>query len=508
MSKTRQQSSAPEVRTFKDYGIEVNTLIEEAGEVAEFETYIKGLDSDDSALILQMQEQLDVKKEEAARVIVRCVCPRCQTYKLQVDRKKEGWHCEGCEWRGALKSTDGSKGLVTMDQVGPELERWRVQGMPKSASTGWDMLDELYTPRRGELTLLTGMPGSGKSTFLLAMLVNMAVKEGWKFAIFSPENSSPVLLMQLVLKVVGKRFEEMSVPELRLATDWVKQHFIIIEPFEATPENIMAQASKAVKEHGVQGVVIDPWTEVDVTVPMGMREDQYLKLILGKLKRWIRQAHVHLWIVVHPKNLTKEVDSSNKKHYPVPTPYDLNGGSQWFNKADWCTCIHRKVLAKQSDLKAEDGQVQFHVQKARFAFMAGGTGARFLDYHEGTASYFDGNDDLNHGPKPWPLAGIMENLKKRGFKFDEGWTWPPKDRLMLRPIPWIPDGKGFAHFGDKHEATIQPSDDMWHVKVEIVARKGDPYSVREQYCDSLDMAFEAAERQLMNWDYLPSVVKG
>lgn len=499
---SRQEKSAPSPKTFREeYGIEVNTLAEDHAEVAEFERYIAGLDKNDSSLIVQMQEQMDLKRQESVRELVRATCPMCSAYKLEVNRKRETWSCAGCDWRGALSTATDARGLIKMDEVGPELERWRTQGPPKGASTGWANIDKLYVPRRGELTLVTGIPGSGKSTWLTAMHVNMAIKEGWKFAVFSPENPGPVLLLQFVLKVVGKRFDEMSVAELRLATEWVNQHFVIIDPLEATPQAIMAQAVKAVKERGVQGLIIDPWTEVDYTVPGNLRDDQYLKMILAKLKKWIRRAHVHLWIVVHPKNLTKEADSTSKKRYPVPTPYDLNGGSQWFNKADWCLCIHRKQLAKQNDLNADTGTVEIHVQKARFAFMGGGLGAEHLQYHEPTASYYeDGDNERTH---PWPINTVMDRLRKIGHKFEEGWVWPPKDGLSLRPIAWMKDGSGYLHMGDKHEATVQQEDGTWHMKVWIVARKGDPYSIREQYADTLDAAFESAERQLMNWEYLP-----
>ncbi len=502
---SRKEKAAPEPKTFRvEHGIEVNTLAEDKAELLEFEQHIAGLDKDDTSLIVQMQEQMEVKRQESVRELVRAVCPRCNAYKLEVNRKRETWTCGGCDWRGNLNENNEARGLVGMNEVGPELERWRLQGAPKGASTGWANIDKLYVPRRGELSLVTGIPGSGKSTWLTAMHVNMALHERWKFGVFSPENPSPVLLLQMVLKVVGKRFEEMSVSELRLATDWVNQHFTIIDPVEATPENIMRQASKLVKQKGIQGLVIDPWTEVDYLAPPNLRDDQYLKLILGKIKAWQRRAHVHTWIVVHPKNMTKETDSKSKKRYPVPTPYDLNGGSQWFNKADWCLCIHRPVLAKQNDLDADTGTVQVHVQKGRFTLMGGALGAENLQYHENTASYFE---STGNPPEPWPIQVIMERLKKTGHKFEEGWTWPPKDGLGLRPIIWVKDGPGYLHMGDKHEATVQPADGMFLAKIWLIARKGDPYSEREQYADTLDGAFEAAERQLMDWDFLPARVK-
>jgi hypothetical protein len=62
-------------------------------------------------------------------------------------------------------------------------------------------VDEFYTVAPGQWTVITGVPGSGKSEWLDALLVNLAESEQWEFALYSPENFPTVThLIKLVEK--------------------------------------------------------------------------------------------------------------------------------------------------------------------------------------------------------------------------------------------------------------------------------------------------------------------
>jgi twinkle protein len=61
-------------------------------------------------------------------------------------------------------------------------------GHRRGHSTGWPSLDEFMTIREGELSVVTGIPNSGKSEFVDALMVNLAHQYGWRFAMCSFEN--------------------------------------------------------------------------------------------------------------------------------------------------------------------------------------------------------------------------------------------------------------------------------------------------------------------------------
>jgi hypothetical protein len=53
---------------------------------------------------------------------------------------------------------------------------------------GWTGLDALYRIVPGELSVVTGVPNSGKSEWLDALLCNLVQQRGWNFALCSMEN--------------------------------------------------------------------------------------------------------------------------------------------------------------------------------------------------------------------------------------------------------------------------------------------------------------------------------
>lgn len=232
-------------------------------------------------------------------------------------------------------------------------------GSPKGVSTGWHEMDPLYTVMPGEWTLVTGIPGHGKSEWLDALCVNLARRLGWTFAMFSPENQPlEYHAEKLIEKYVGKPFRDgrtdrMSEAEFESATTWLDSHFTFVLPELPTVETILEVARSLVRRHGISGFVIDPWNEIDHSRASQITETEHISQSLSKIRQFARECQVHVWVVAHPAKLRKEGN-----HYPVPTPYDVSGSAHWRNKADNCIAIYR-------DVQDEDGLVQIHVQKVR-----------------------------------------------------------------------------------------------------------------------------------------------
>ena len=122
-----------------------------------------------------------------------------------------------------------------------------------------------------------------------------------------------------------------------------------------TIEKILELARQAVTRYGINGLVIDPWNELDHSRPANLTETEYISRCLTRVRRFARNHHVHVWLVAHPIKLRKNEDGT----YPVPTPYDISGSSHWRNKADNCLTVYRNV-------EADDHCVELHVQKIRF----------------------------------------------------------------------------------------------------------------------------------------------
>jgi twinkle protein len=254
-------------------------------------------------------------------------------------------------------------GIVRVRDLSDALATLYTEGLPSGLSPGWGALARLYTVRPGELTVVTGIPGHGKSTLLSAMMTNLAMQQGWTFAVCSPENL-PLehYAARLLTLYAGVPFGAGAIPRMTCemfeqAKTWLDAHvsFLLPEEHSPTVAHLLELARTQVFRMGAKGVVIDPWNELDHSRTSHLQETEYISQALSQLRRFARQHQVHVWLVAHPTKLQK----GNNGQYPVPTAYDIAGSAHWRNKAD-------NILSVWRDVAASDHRVQVHVQKIRF----------------------------------------------------------------------------------------------------------------------------------------------
>lgn len=269
------------------------------------------------------------------------------------------------------------------DLIG-DLEQHFEHGLPRGVSTGWWAIDRHYTVRSGEWTLVTGIPGHGKSEFLDALTINLAAQHGWRFGIFSPENQPFALhLAKLAEKYIGRPFNEgpsqrMSRAEFDMAKSWLDRHYTFILPETPSIDAILDTAKQLVRRKGIRGLVVDPWNEIEHARTAAQTETEYISLALSRIRQFARANGVHVWLVAHPAKLFKETNGK----YPVPTPYDVSGSAHWRNKADNCITVWYDQTDKHSQA------VEIHVQKIRHK-TTGRIGMVTLKYDAVTGRYFD-----------------------------------------------------------------------------------------------------------------------
>lgn len=274
--------------------------------------------------------------------------------------------------------------IVPHDQIVAEVKALHeAGGLPKGSPTGWASVDELYTVGKGQWTLITGTPGSGKSEWLDAVMVNLAKRDEWYFVIYSPENW-PLALhhSKIIEKYIGKPFnpgptQRMGIEEVEEAEEWMRGKFLFAKP---TKPDIISILNEANKYAGLSlrkfGIVIDPWNQLEHHRPQALSETEYVSQTLTEIINWVRERECHLWLVAHPSKMQKNKDGK----LPIPTPHDVSGSAHFWNKADNCVTIWRD----QSDYQKQE--VQVHVQKIRFKHI-GRIGVTTLLYDRVTGRY-------------------------------------------------------------------------------------------------------------------------
>src|SRR5690606_4175098 len=156
----------------------------------------------------------------------------------------------------------------------------------------------------------------------------LAENQGWRFAVFSAENM-PVSehMEKLAEKYIRKPFhpgptERMSRTEADRAITWLDQHFTFLLPEEPSPSTLIGMCRQLVKTRGINGIILDPWNELDHQQKDTQTETQYISETLSLFRKFARNHEVHLWIVAHPRQLQKRKDSDKE---PIPTPYEVSG---------------------------------------------------------------------------------------------------------------------------------------------------------------------------------------
>lgn len=276
--------------------------------------------------------------------------------------------------------------IVGTYQVADMVEELRKEyrhGAPKGVSTGWRDLDPLYRVLPGEWTLVTGMPGDGKSEWLDALSVNLAIREGWNFGIFSPENQPLTYhVAKIAEKYAGKPFnqgqhERMSEVEFDEAMMWVNEHYTFALPDYPTVDELLDIARQLVTRKGIRGFIMDPWNEINHSRVNGLTETEHISYCLTRIRSFARNTGTHVWVVAHPTKLQKDLSGK----YPVPTPYDVSGSAHWRNKADNCVTVYR-------DKERNGEEVEIHIQKIRKK-MNGRVGMAVLNWDKLTGQYRD-----------------------------------------------------------------------------------------------------------------------
>ncbi|KAK8969185.1 hypothetical protein KSP40_PGU015121 [Platanthera guangdongensis] len=281
------------------------------------------------------------------------------------------------------------RGLFTFNSFFIEInEYYNCKGFEMGLSTGWRALDDLYTIVPGELSIITGVPNSGKSEWIDALMCNINENHGWTFALCSMENKVQEHARKLLEKHIKKPFfnvrygesvERMSPEELEEGKIWLNNSFYLIRcDDDALPSVtwVLDLAKAAVLRYGVRGLVIDPYNELDHQRPNNLSETEYVSQLLTKIKRFAQHHSCHVWFVAHPRQL------QNWGGNP-PNLYDISGSAHFINKCDNGIIVHRN----RNENELIDG-VQIIVKKVRNK-VTGRIGEAHLSYDRVTGRFGD-----------------------------------------------------------------------------------------------------------------------
>ena len=351
-------------------------------------------------LAVDYDEPGEALREELARRIGRAKCYQVN-YPEGVKDSNDVLIKLGAEALGETIATAEAmplEGVYTVADYANEINHLYTNGVIGGLSTGIPIVDDLFTIVPGQLSVVTGVPGSGKSEFIDQIMTNLAKNHGWRFAIASFENPAPFHIAKLAEKIVGKPFfqapNRMTKEEKDTALDYIKHHFMFLEQRSGelvTIDSILDRAQQSIMRMGCRGLVIDPYNYI-AQQAQADNEHQSINEMLTRLVAFARANDIHIWFIAHPSKMPTNQDGTTA----VPKGMNISGSASFFAKADLGITIHQN----------KDRDVEVHCWKARFKWV-GSVGKVKLAYDVSNGRYSE--------PTYEPIA-IPDSLKTKTAK--------------------------------------------------------------------------------------------
>lgn len=278
------------------------------------------------------------------------------------------------------------------------------------APAGYEVYgDFIWHP--GQVTLVTGIPGHGKSTFIKNVIYKLAEMHGLKSFIYSAEEANTAFALTDMLQIAsGKSFfkseygARISKVEIENLIPFLNEHFKYyrLSDNDLSIEGIIEKAKYMVKRFGINIMVIDNMSTVEKSMSnqTDTRHHQ-IKNMMNDVARFARNYGVHVFLVAHPKKMTELKNGV----YKVPNGYDVGDSSHWFNLPDNGMTVYRNMETKQTEV---------HRWKVRFRY-SGQVGTSFFSFNMNNSRYSPA-EMINNGTDKTKFIGQPISSKEiQGF---------------------------------------------------------------------------------------------
>lgn len=258
------------------------------------------------------------------------------------------------------------EGELTIDDMGETLLDYYSNGYPPGYPAGIPGFDEYLTFYPGQLTMVTGIPGSGKDEFVNYICEGLARNHGWKFGVIGFEEPSEITVTKIIEKHSGKSFgfrkdlnHRMTQVQFEKGLLFVHEHFKFIntDEIEVTIDGLVNKAQELVTRYGINGLIISPWNCIEHKIPHGYSETQYVSEVLQKLIVFLKKRGVHCFLIAHPTKIERDKKTGK---YEVTTLYKISGSAHFFNKTYNGISVYRDF---------ETGQVDVYIQKVKWSWL-------------------------------------------------------------------------------------------------------------------------------------------
>jgi hypothetical protein len=316
-----------------------------------------------------------MEEEEAVRVLFREICKRdidSEEHAMATirsgmeDGKNSPLRDIISDERSVTRElliNDGDMSFISSDDSDYRMIDDFVNGkIQVGLDTGDEELDKFFRYKR-EFVIINGHSNVGKTTMALYLMVNSSSRHGWKWVVYSSENSTWSLKMTLMEFATSMPIKTQNFMQRKEAYRWVNEHFTIINNNQVySYSDIILFMEKVKRIQNIDAIFVDPYNSLKIDLKnsnIGVHDYHYEAA--SEFLTYSTANNVAVWLNMHA--VTEAQRRKGDDGLPIaPYAEDTEGGGKFVNRADCFITIHRKVQAP--DLQTRR-LTEIHVRKVR-----------------------------------------------------------------------------------------------------------------------------------------------
>lgn len=254
-----------------------------------------------------------------------------------------------------------------------DLKSFSEVGIGTLYKTGLDALNQNLMLKKGYPLYVGGAPFSGKTEFVLEILVNTSILYKWKHFIYCGEGGNVEhIFYELCHKYLGKHYRDSLENDKIKAEYFVNEHFIICDhDKDYTLDEFYDLVIQAENEFGIKfdTTMFDPFNDVKEELEMfNGREDKFLAHALKKSRISSKKYDRIDILITHIADVKSIQDKDTGRFYMRPAlPNEWAGGRTWWRRAFTMVLVYRppSFLKDANGVEYPENETHIIIQKSK-----------------------------------------------------------------------------------------------------------------------------------------------